>query len=99
MNHEQIIKRDDGSIVKIRVRFWLNATRPEYDIYVYTCGKRKRTYQYCFDLNGWKYRSLSMDDRRTYKQNEYLKFVTQEEINTAKLAAWQLLNPLKASKQ
>tara|TARA_R110000850_G_scaffold35526_1_gene94625 strand:+ start:153 stop:449 length:297 start_codon:yes stop_codon:yes gene_type:complete len=98
MNHEQIIKRDDGTRVSIAVRFWINATRPEYDIYVYICNKGKRTYRHCFDMDGWEYRSLSMEDRRAYTQNEYLKFVSQEEINTAKLAAWQLLNPLKVNK-
>ena len=95
MTHEQIIKRDDGTRVRIAVRFWINASRPEYDIYVYTCGKGKRTYRHCFDMDGWEYRAMSMEVRRTYKQNEYLKFVTQKEINTAKLAAWNLLNPLK----
>ena len=98
MNHEQIIKRDDGTKVGITVRFWLNATRPEYDIYVYTCDKGKRTYRHCFDMDGWEYRALSMEDRRAYTQNQYLKFVSQEEINSAKLAVWQLLNPLKVNK-
>jgi hypothetical protein len=98
MNHEQVIKRDDGARVKITVNFWINATRAEYDVYVYTCGKGKRTYRHCFDMDRWKYRALSMEDRRTYTQNEYLKFVSQEEINTAKLALWQLLNPLKVNK-
>ena len=98
MNFEKIIKRDDGSKVSIRVRFWINTTRPEYDFYVYTCGKRKRTYQHCFDMDRWEFRSLSMEDGRTYTQKEYLKFVSQEEINTAKLDAWQLLNPLKVNK-
>ena len=98
MNYEQTIKRDSGIKVKIRVMFWINATRPEYDINIYTCSKGKRTYQHCFNMDSWEYRVLSIEDRITYTQNEYLKFVNQEEINTAKLAAWQLLNPLKVNK-
>jgi hypothetical protein len=97
MNYEHVVKRSDGTKIKITVRFWVNHRRPEYEVCVTICGKRKRIYRECFDSDGWKYRSLSMEDRRVHAYNEYLKFVSEEEINAARIATWHFLKPIKAS--
>lgn len=94
---EDVIKRIDGTKTKITVRFWINHQQPEYEVCVTFCEKRKRTYQDCFDSDGWEYRHLSMEDRRTYAYNEYLKFASEEEIEAARMKAWNSLKPIKTN--
>jgi hypothetical protein len=98
MNYEHVLKRIDGTKIKISVRFWVNHQRPEYEVCVTVCGKRKRIYQECFNSDGYKYRALSMEDRRTHAYNEFLKFASEEEINAARIETWNFLKPLKANK-
>lgn len=48
MDYEKIIKREDGSRVSITIRLHIERYRPsfEYEIYVASCEKSKRTWHF-----------------------------------------------------
>lgn len=94
MNHEEVFKRPDGSKVMIRVNFWLNNIVPNYDITVYKCEKGKRTWRGTIDTDDYKYRSLSPDDRKTFRREKILEFVTKDEILQASSVIWNKLKPV-----
>jgi len=92
--HEKILKRPDGTRVKIIVSFWDSRTGYRYDIEdVRTCAKGKRTWVPVQDSNCYSYRRLSLDDRAKEKVKEELKVVTKEEVLQAKLELWEKLKP------
>ncbi len=79
MLHEKILKRDDGSIVKIAIRFSSDRFFGEYGGYmttVRTCARR-----------------LDMDGRNEYEVKKQLEHVTKEEILQAKLELWEKMKP------
>lgn len=96
MQHEEIIKRQDGAQYRIRVRLHVDSYSEifEYRIDVMYKPKRKRTWlQLPQELSDWEYRSLSLEDRRKATHKNYVKFVSQEEIDNVKMILWQKLKP------
>lgn len=95
-SHEKIIKRDDGSRVKIVIS--LNLDYPlrstvNYRLSVALCEAKKRTWKAPTDENDHIHRLLSMDDSQLRIQANYLKHVTLEEILSVKLELWQSIKP------
>lgn len=96
MKHEKIIKREDGSKVKISISFYSDSFRPESDKYrvaVQTCAKRKRTWINVTNSDDYSYRCLSMDERSKFAKEKQLEYVSKEEILSAKLELWEKLKP------
>lgn len=93
MRHEEIIKRPDGSKVRIDVYFWLNHDKPRYDVNVYRCDKGKRTWRGCYDEQSYEYRRLSIEDRQGFKFQKQKEFVSDEEIIQAQMVIWNKLKP------
>lgn len=67
MQHEKIIKRDDGSQVRIRVDFYTSfGNQNRWRIEVSTKGKRKRNWKPVI-ANTWEYRKLpTLSERDEY---------------------------------
>ena len=94
MNHEKIIKRKDGSRVKISVHFYMwGSTTFGYDTSVQICGKGKRKWQMFVDADDYKYRAMPMEDREVFKNQQELLAVTKEDILEAKTELWNKLKP------
>ena len=95
MRHETILKREDGSQVKISVTLYINSTteKPEYNISVTTRGKGKRNWLGCIDTDIWTYRQMNLQQREVFRMEQYLKHVTPAEIKAAKLEMWHKLKP------
>lgn len=96
MMHEKIIRRDDGSRVKItcdvRPRLF-SGKGASYTTSVTKCEKGKRKfvpYNYNYD---YVYRALSMSERREYANEIDLTMASIEEIYSTKLEAWEKLKP------
>ena len=93
-SYEKIIKREDGSRVKIFVDlFDVRYGELAYRTSASTCGKGKRTWYGSFDSNHYMYRQLSMEDRRTYEHESQLDFVSEDELLQAKTELWEKLKP------
>ena len=92
MHTEKIIKREDGSRVKIRTHPFIDQ-EVIYKVYVSTCKKGKRTWISAGDSDLYKYRGLTMDERRALEYKSFLKVVTEEEIQAARLEIWEAMKP------
>ncbi len=96
MRYEKELLREDKSKVLITVRMWMDGfgdSALKYDISVATKQPRKRTWIHLNFSDDYTFRALSMKDRRKFMYNEQLKIVTKEEMQIAKLEAWELLKP------
>ncbi len=93
MRHEKVIKREDGSRVKIDVDFREDHSDVTYGINVLTSSKGKRKFRETVNSDDWDRRSLDMDKRPAHDMKIYLKHVTAEEIQSAKLELWEKLKP------
>lgn len=95
MNYEKIIARENGDKVKLLINFFLlSLNQPTYKVNVYLCGKGKRKYNE-IKFDDYSYRSLTMQARKDFEYQEYLKHVTEDELHEAKLEVWQKLIPIK----
>lgn len=96
MRHEKVIKRDDGTRVKIIVD--LTSSRfgdvpLAWDANVMYCEKGKKTWQLVYDSDSFNYRRLSMDERRQFIDAQQLLIATHTEILAAKLELWEKIKP------
>ncbi len=95
MQHEKIIKRPDGSRVRITIDFrndW-NRKDPEWTFRVDTCEKGKRTWIGPYDSNNYSFRQLSMADRAKACREASLRRASPQEIEAAMLELWEKLRP------
>lgn len=94
MRSELIIQRTDGSKIKIEVTIYVNADT-RYNISLWTCAHRKRTWINISVTDDYRYRNLKFGskERDDYELNEYLKHVTIEEIQEAANILWVKLKP------
>ena len=93
MTIERIIKRPDGSRVKLRVSLRIDAHRStaEYIVYVRTCLPGKRTWNPVIDGNDYKYKALPFEDRGDAVAEAVFKHITPEELEENKEAVLQKL--------
>jgi hypothetical protein len=90
---EKTLKREDGTRVRIIVRFYSDWDRSRYEVDVMHCEKGKRTWFGCHDVDSYTHRRLSMEDRRKSVEIAQLDYVTEQERLDAKLELWQLMKP------
>ena len=95
MNYDKILKREDGSRVKIDVRISDNLRygRLEYSTETSSCEKGKRTWIKTYNTDCYKYRRLSMDERRIFEYDSQFNLVTEIELQEARLELWNKLKP------
>lgn len=91
--YEEMIKRDDGSRVRIRVELKISFRGWGYQVLIHHCLPRKRTWSNCYDSDSYEYRKLSMEDRRIYAADKELNYISASEIKEAKLKLWENLKP------
>lgn len=95
MEHEKIIKRDNGTRVKIRVEAYMDSFSgdgPKYSFTASSCEKSKRTFK-SPSFPEYEYRKLSMGERRKYMEPLYLTICTREEVNAIYLELWEKMKP------
>ena len=96
MMHEKVINRENGTQYKIRVNAYLDSFRHdtmEYRIDLYYKHKGKRMW-HRVECDNYEYIKLpSMEEKRKFEYNNYLSYVTEEEIYNSKLELWELLKP------
>jgi hypothetical protein len=91
---EEILKRDDGSRVRIVVELYTPSFgEAEYRFHVQTCAKGKRTWKGVVDNNSYAYRCLTMEKRRELKIAEYMKVISDAELLNAKMKMWESFKP------
>lgn len=82
MKHEKIFKLENGSRVKVEVE--LSSVRfgsdLEWSYTVMTCEPRKRTWKSPVDTDCYKYRALSMEERREFREKTFEGIVKQEMV-------------------
>lgn len=95
---EKIIRREDGSRVKITVGFGeLYGTRFSehgYSFSVHTCGKGKRSWFGVIDSDSYIHRRLSMEEREDSRIAESMKVITDDELYLAKHELWTVMKPV-----
>ena len=95
MRHEKIIKRQDGSKVRINVSFYSDFGRNErkWEFTVDTCEKGKRTWVPPFDINNYNFRGKTQSEKQQLIEQESLRRASQEEIDDAIIELWNQLLP------
>jgi hypothetical protein len=100
MQHEKIIKRDDGTQYQITVNVYISSRFSEEKV-SYTCTLlarqkgMKKWLKVPDKLGEYAYRALSMEDRKKHQKENMLRYVSSEEIYQAKIEAWEMLKPSK----
>lgn len=96
MRKETILKREDGSRVKVMVEYYTERyiQKDSYKTKVFTCKKGKRTWKPTFDCDCYKYRGLSMDDRREFEYQSQFDYITEEELLAVKMSLWEDMKPV-----
>ena len=99
MEHEKIIKRENGTQYKICVNCYIDrymGGNINYRIDVFCKDKGKRKWLSLPDtLYDFQYRSLSLEDREKHREQNILRFVTKNEIFCATNELWIKLKPIE----
>ena len=90
---EKVLKRNDGSRVRIKVRFISDITYRDYAVNVTHCDKGKRKWKSCRNIESHAHRVLNMEERREDIKRAQLDYVTVQEIFAVKLDLWELMKP------
>jgi hypothetical protein len=96
MKHEKIIKREDGSRVKILVDLesgWLDRDCVKWEYAVRVCAPNKRTWLRPYDPESFLFRRLNKEDKERFIFKEMLKHVTKEELQEAAMELWNKIKP------
>lgn len=99
MTHEEIIKREDGTQYKITVKISLPfGQNASFCHRIETRGKGKRKWEslpepnFILNLTAMTH-AEALKARDDIKRENELKYVTKEEIYTAKLTLWEQMKP------
>lgn len=95
MYKEQIIKREDGSRVRIGVAFNVNYETLGWKVQVHKSDKNKRKWIDVLDYDSDIYRAFPFGSkqREEWKRNEQLKHVSVAEVKAVMLEIWNSLKP------
>lgn len=95
MRTEKILRREDGSRVKITVEYYTERymQKQGYSTLVFTCEEGKRTWKPSFDGDCYRYCTLSLEDRKVFEEESQLNHVTEEELLDAKMLLWKMMKP------
>lgn len=93
-SHEKIIKRADGTRIKIVVRFYTDMiTGPIWEYFILKCEPLKRTWFAAVDFDSYTYSGLNQEQKQEFERIENLKHASAEEIQTAMLEMWESIKP------
>ena len=95
MKHEKIIRRDDGSkvriIVELRVELFRDSHSWEFSVDL--CQKGKRTWLSSCDIDVYQSRRMEAGQFAIAKQKAALKYVSEQEVELAMLELWEKIRP------
>lgn len=84
MKHEEILKRPDGSSVKIEVTLNIDSRDVNWRLWVSTRNKGFKKWKDVVDTDDYFYRKIEFGKREAYCLEEFQKHVTAQEIYDAK---------------
>jgi len=91
---ENILKREDGSRVKIAVAVYSRYSDDlEWKFKVSTCEPNKRTWRRAHNSDDYFFRKLSREEQKAYILEKSLEVVTAEEILAVQLEVWEGIKP------
>jgi hypothetical protein len=93
MRTEKLIKREDGTQIKIEVSAWMDRGKLSYDTSISTKAPRKRKWDRVRGGDNWDYRQLSMEDKLKWEYNLMLTLATEEELQSVRLELWESMKP------
>jgi hypothetical protein len=97
MIHEKIIKRENGTQYRIDVNVYFSSYQGGlvYDVELHTRAKGKKKWENTPNgIDDYKMRQLSMSDRRAARIATFTSYVCIDEINQAKIEAWEKMKPI-----
>ena len=95
MTHEKIIRREDGSRVKIRASFSDRTSwqPPKWSFQTWTCSKGKRTWLTRVNMDDYAWRRLDADGREADNLRRSLLDCTEDEAMAVMLELWEQMKP------
>jgi hypothetical protein len=99
LRNQKILRRPDGTRVRISVSFHLDWSRsqPHWAVLVDRCEKGKRTWKALRGVHDLVFPDASKQDiegvRETVRE-ELLALVSVEELETVMLETWEMLRPI-----
>lgn len=93
MRLDYILRRDDGSRIKITVDLSMEYGRDaKYTFSVFSCKKRKSTWNRVVQEN-FSHRTMSYQEKQSFFETESMNFITEDELMSAKLKLWNSIKP------
>lgn len=94
VKNEIIIKRADGSKVKLTVSLGIDFLGPvSWGISAYVCEPNKRTFLNVLDTDDYAYRRLNPKERNEFHAVKIKEVVSDDEILAAKVSLWESIKP------
>lgn len=95
LKHEKIIKRDDGSRVRITVELAVEWSCPEarWSFVVHSCEKGKRIWRTPVNHDDFSWRRLGAEERREEDNRRSLQLASSQEVEEAMMELWQKIKP------
>lgn len=95
MKLERIIRREDGSRVRIVVELTIswNEINARWSLTVWHCGPRKRTWRCVVDHDDYMWRALSGPDRTAESNRRCLQYATRAEVQDMMVELWLSIKP------
>jgi len=94
MRYEKILKRADGSRVRIVIELEIDTRKVDWKYTVDFCEHGKRTWIPAYDPNSYLFRKLSQQERLQFICDESLKRASREEIALAMTELWAKVRPM-----
>ena len=97
MKYEKIIKREDGSRVRITIslRIEWNMDETCWDFMAHHCAKNKRTWTTPVNHDDYQWRKMDAADRKAEDRRRCLTLVSPDEVYEAMLELWEQAMPRK----
>lgn len=84
MKREEILKRDDGTSVKIDVMLNIDSRDVYWKVWVGTRKKGHKIFKNVVDYDSYEYRKVEFSKRAEYENSKFYLHVTPQEIYNAK---------------
>jgi len=91
--HEKIIRREDGTRVKISVSIYADYRGANYSTKVKYCQFGKRKWIDAIEYDDFRYRKLKNTERTEFIKQARLKYASDSEFLEAKTELWNKLKP------
>ena len=93
MTHEKIIKRKDGTMVKISVWFYVHQNQSNWGYLIFVKEAGSDRWVDPFSDRDYILRVMNPKFQEGLKMDTFDNYVTKDEILKAKLELWQMVKP------